>query len=265
MPSPFPGMDPYLEHPGLWPEVHQYFITFLAMELNRVLPPRYVARMGLRVYVEAHAKQFSPDVWIKQTSRPGKRKNGALTVAACDTPWELAISSDGVEESYIEIRERVGKTRLVVTHIEVLSPGNKMAGTPGRKQYRQKQRQVLKSKTHLLEIDLLRRGRHTVSVLAPLLKELSEWDYLVSLSRARKRKRWQVWPIALKDRLPRILVPLANGDPDVVVDLQSILNRVYEEGVYETEVDYREDPAVPLKPHQTRWAAKLLKAHGLRP
>ena len=38
MPSPFPGMDPYLEEPVLWSTLHQRLITYIADDLNVLLP-----------------------------------------------------------------------------------------------------------------------------------------------------------------------------------------------------------------------------------
>jgi hypothetical protein len=51
MPSPFPGMDPYLETPELWPDVHHELISQIRSALNPTLRPHYVARVELRVYI----------------------------------------------------------------------------------------------------------------------------------------------------------------------------------------------------------------------
>lgn len=51
MPSPFPGMDPYLESPHLWPDVHHGLITEIQHFLNPRLRPNYFARVELRVYI----------------------------------------------------------------------------------------------------------------------------------------------------------------------------------------------------------------------
>ena len=42
MPSPFPGMDPYLEDPLLWPSVHHLLISHVGMTLNLLIPPGYI-------------------------------------------------------------------------------------------------------------------------------------------------------------------------------------------------------------------------------
>ncbi|MFK8183835.1 MAG: DUF4058 family protein [Phormidesmis sp.] len=50
MPIPFPGMNPYLEHPDLWPQVHQKMIQALADTLDSQLPASYQARLRERHY-----------------------------------------------------------------------------------------------------------------------------------------------------------------------------------------------------------------------
>jgi hypothetical protein len=56
MPSPFPGMDPYLEHPRSWPNFHHRLITAIAIHLGPQLRPKY------RVVVEeAMYQTATPD------------------------------------------------------------------------------------------------------------------------------------------------------------------------------------------------------------
>ena len=50
--SPFPGMDPYLEDPGSWPDLHHRLISAASDQLNAQLRPRYLARIEERVYVD---------------------------------------------------------------------------------------------------------------------------------------------------------------------------------------------------------------------
>jgi hypothetical protein len=45
MPSPFPGMDPYLEEPDLWSDFHGGMIYAIRAAITRLLPPGYVARV----------------------------------------------------------------------------------------------------------------------------------------------------------------------------------------------------------------------------
>jgi hypothetical protein len=152
-----------------------------------------------------------------------------------------------------------------VTTLEVLSPSNKTAGGTGRKKYRAKQRGVLAGPVHLLEIDLLRRGKHTV--VAPVDKLIQEgiWDYLVYLSRGHERDHCEVWAFTIRQKLPRVRVPLAEDDPDVVLDLPAIFDRVYDAGKFDREVDYRRPPTVPLSRADAKWAGAVLREKGLRP
>ncbi|HID51529.1 MAG TPA: DUF4058 family protein, partial [Anaerolineae bacterium] len=46
MPSPFPGMDPYLEDRAIWPDVHATLITYIREVLQPQLRPKYIARIG---------------------------------------------------------------------------------------------------------------------------------------------------------------------------------------------------------------------------
>jgi hypothetical protein len=153
----------------------------------------------------------------------------------------------------------------VVTVLEVLSPSNKRAGSDGRRVYRTKQREILSSPTHLLELDLLRQGEHTVVAPSPerLLRQ-GPYDYLVSLSRGSQRDRCQVWAVTLRQRLPRILVPLADGEDDLVLDVQALFDRVYDDGGYADEIDYGTEPVVPLSPLDAKWADAWLRKQGLR-
>ncbi len=130
--------------------------------------------------------------------------------------------------------------------IEVVSPFNKHAG-PGRKSYRKKQREVLSSAAHLVEIDLLRGGRHVLALPEWVARGRASYDYLVSINRAiGDRDRFQFYPCRLRERLPRIGVPLAGDDADVPLDLQAGLARVYEDGAYSEQADYGKPCHPPL-------------------
>ena len=52
MPSPFPGMDPYLEDPDVFPNLHDKFIVYLEEFLQPQLPERYYAKTAQRTWVE---------------------------------------------------------------------------------------------------------------------------------------------------------------------------------------------------------------------
>jgi hypothetical protein len=267
MPSPFPGMDPYLENPITWSGVHHPLITYISDALNPVLSPRYVANIGERLYIIQPERGIIPDVYVKRrrSSRRMRKAqtNGTAQAMVIDPPLVLTAAGVEIREGFIEIRQ-LGERGRVVTAIEVLSLSNKTRGQKGQQLYLAKQERILKSRTHLIEIDLHRRGEHTVAVPQECLLGEAVWDYLVCLHRGERGDQFEVWPITLRNRLPRISVPLAAGDPDVGLDLQEILDRCYDAGRYEDELDYRRDPKVPLSKADAAWARTMLRKRGLR-
>ena len=241
-------MDPYLEDPTLWPGLHDKIIYNLVEELNGIMPDNYVADTDHRLYVTHRNTQITPDVVTLMEpvrERPPARSGGTAVLTRADTPAILIAAPEEVSESYIEILH-LTTPRRVVTVIDVLSHSNKSAGSEGRKSYLQKEQDVMKSPIHLLEIDLLRKGEHTVAPpYERIAFEFGRWDYLVSLSRSTDRTRYELHLRTVRQMLPCFRVPLANGDPDVEVDLQAIFDRCYKAGAYPRLVDYRRAPQFP--------------------
>src|SRR3954468_6061860 len=143
MPPPFPGMDPYLEHPGLWLGVHNRLIADLDDELGPQLRPRYFVAVEERVYIaELPDVVGRPDAVVvavggqprptngpaPEVSRPVDRSDAQVLVAALPVV-------DRFRETYLEVRESA--TGDVVTSIEVLSPTNKLPGR-GRREDEEK-------------------------------------------------------------------------------------------------------------------------------
>jgi hypothetical protein len=267
MPSPFPGMDPYLEHAAIWPGVHQGLITYMQAALNTLLPPHYVADIGERLYVVQPESGIYPDVVVIEhppvSSSAGQGSISASETAVSDPPWILTLHPVEMREVFVEILA-IGDESRVVTVIEVLSPSNKTAGTPGRDLYLTKRNELLKSQTHLIEIDFLHYGEHTVAPPRERLLEQGTWDYLVSLHRGGQGYRYEVWAVTLRQRLPRIRVPLAPGDPDVVLDLQRVFDRCYDAAAYARRLDYHREPPIALRQDDAAWVAALLRERGLR-
>ena len=129
-----------------------------------------------------------------------------------------------------------------------------------------KQREVLASDAHLVEIDLLRGRRYTAAVPRESVEAKSgPFDYLISIHRYDRPQEYSVYPISMTQRLPQIAIPLLPGDPDVPLDLQAVFDRAYDDGPYGREIEYGKDRIVPrLKPEQARWAADLLKQRKRR-
>ena len=266
MPGPFPGMDPYLEDPQLWPSVHHLMISQIGTTLNRLLPPGYVAAFGERVFVAGPDRDIYPNVFVEDVSaaRGGvSSSRGGAATALSDPPWVVAVTSDEIVESFVEIRA-LTENQQVVTTIEVLSPRNKTAGSEGRQLYRRKQREILASDTHLLEIDLLRSGQHTVAAPREALLRRGPYHYLVSLSRGHQRHECEVWGIALSSPLPRVRVPLSDSDPDVPLDLQEVFRSVYEAGAFQRVLDYTQPSTIALAKADAQWADEVLQDAGWR-
>jgi hypothetical protein len=258
MKMPFPGMDPYLEHPALWPSVHTRLIVALASQLKSKIRPRYVASVEDRVFIEGAEQQRAPDVWI-QMARPEARPTEPASGTMISTPLVVEVQELEVREHYIEILDRYHDLGIV-TVIELVSPSNKAAG-PGRESYLAKQREIRGSGSHLVEIDLLRRGRHVMSVPGALLARAKPFEYLACANRSQSRKRFELYPSRLRDPLPTIRIPLAEGDPDVPLEIQAALEYVYDDADLMLRVRY-DEPCIPrLSPKDQEWAAERWTAY----
>ncbi len=264
MPSPFPGMDPYLEDPEIWPDVHHQLISEIRTLLNPLIRPKYVARVDVRIYTIDHEDPAQklyriPDVKIESAAmfvRP--RLTSPTKLKEADESLEITTmgADDDVEEAYIKILDI--KSKNLVTHLELVSPTNKVAGSEGRKNYAEKRAEVMASEVHLVEIDLLRRGKPFVN------RRGLDCNYLVHVSRVNRRPKGRVWPIQLQKRLPIIAIPLHGNDPDVHLDLQLALGNAYEHAAYESSIDYTEASDPPLSEADAAWADALLRRAGLR-
>lgn len=261
MPMTFPGMDPYLEDPLIWPGVHNALIVYLRDQLQPKLRPRYVAAMDERVYIEARSRQVVPDVSVRRPREPehegGVAVAVAVAVAEADEPALVQVDPLEVHESYIAILD-LRSGQKIVTVIEVVSPSNKAPGA-GRESYEAKQNEVLGSDAHLVEIDLLRTGQHVVAVPEWSARGMGYYDYLVCVNRAYDmRNRYELYLRGVRERLPRVRVPLADGDPDVAMDVQAAMARVYDGGAYDQRIDYHAPCRPPLRPEDQAWLDELV-------
>src|SRR5947209_379126 len=225
MPSPFPGMDPFLEHPVLFPGFHSRVIAHLSEFLQAKLPEPYFAEIGERVWVEVAHRFIEPDVHVQRAEdQPvtSEVANDTLAVATAlrTAPVVVHVPHDEHRETHIEIYSRHQEERLV-TAVEVLSQANKTPGDHGRTLYQRKQKEILSSNVHLVEIDLLRTGRHTTAVPKDfLLAKVGACDYHICVHRFDNLEDYFVYPSQLPDPLPEIAIPLLPGDAGIVVDLQ---------------------------------------------
>ena len=225
MPSPFPGMDPFLEDNKLWPEFQHLLITCLYQAMLPGLVDRYRARLGQRRYVTEHALFTS------------------------------VVREEHCEE-YIEIRQR-GADRLV-TVVDVVAPANRTT-IIGRHCYLN-QRLANKS-ANLVEIDVILQGQPT---LEHARDGHPDWDYLITIARSTQPDRLDACPASLQKPLPRFQLPLARDDRDLVIELHSVFNRAYDLGDFASKIDYKVAPAPTLRDADRQWMDSLLKKQKLR-
>lgn len=258
MPSPFPGMDPYLEG-AVWTTFHFSLAAELVRQLAPRLRPRYlvlpVERFVLDTLdtVSITTTSIYPDVGVVQSQHQPSGE-GALTIAPA--PLRLAtVMPEAIPHVTVEIRDTAERT--LVTAIEILSPTNKRG--QGRVEYLAKRDGILLSTAHLLEIDLLRQGQRV-----PMREPLPPAPYFVFLSRGRERPFTEVWPIDQRESLPTVPVPLLPDDDDMPLDLQLVFTSVYDLLNYDLVVDYRQPPPIPLAEADAIWVESSLQAAGLR-
>lgn len=272
MPTPFSGMDPYLERPNLWPNVHNSLITAIRDVLTPLLRPRYFVAVQERSYLDdPFGLSFSniPDAGVVGPYSQGPlRQGGTITRSSQPRTVELAMP-DPIRETYLEVQE-IGfaadveadfaehdLSARVITLLEILSPGNKRQGE-GRIEYQRKRRRILRSMTHLVEIDLLRSGQPMLQVAD------EEYDYAILVSRAETRPQAHWYPFSLSDPIPAFRLPLQEDDDEPIVDLNTILHELYDRAGYDLRINYRAEPMPPLNEDNRVWADQLLRQRGYR-
>lgn len=246
----FPGMNPYLENPSLWSEVHSWLIVQLARSLNSSIIPKYRAAVEKRVYLDS-LRVGIPDVSIFQQN-PDADSSSVVTTGVLSKPIRVTVPlTEEIAERYLEIREV--KTGRVVTVIEILSPKNKRVGE-GRDKYLTKRQKVLNSTTHLVEIDLLRTGNFMPMV------EVIRSDYRILVSRANLRPEAELYPFNVRESIPQFLLPLQPGDQEPGVNLSEVLREVYQEAALDLAIDYSVQPVPQLNESAFQWVQSLIES-----
>ena len=225
MPSPFPGMDPYLEDEKLWPGFHHQFINCLYQFVVPGLADRYKARLGQRVYTTEQALFTS-------------------------------VVREEHQEEYIEIRQR--SDNRLITLLEVVSPANK-ANLTGRKAYLDKRREARSAGANLVEIDLVLQGQSTWDYSRDTLPPS---DYTVTLNRSNLPDRYEICPTTLQKKLPRFKLPFP--DNDVLIDLQTVFTRCFDQGGFAAKIDYKRNPPTKISDEDRQWIDQHLKQQKRR-
>jgi hypothetical protein len=229
MPSPFPGMDPYVEHPKTWAPFQHQLLACLYQILLPGLVDRYRARVGNRTYTSEMALFTS-------------------------------IVREDHSEEFIEVRNR--SDGRLITLIEVVSPANKTTAA-GRAAYLEKRRDTIAQRAGIVEIDLVLQGKPTLTYSRD---GLPDYDYAVTVTRATAPDRYEIYTSTLQKRLPKFKVPLAPDDRDALLDLQAAFTRAFDLGNFAAQIDYKSalHPDVPLSDANETWIDQALRAQKLR-
>ncbi len=254
MPSPFPGMDPFLEEPTRWGGVHSTLINSIRDQLADAVSPHFIVDIEERVYIttletDPEKRPIVPDVYVI-TGPPAQQPLAAAGSVMAPTLIEPLYDVE-VRDRYLEIRDARGHE--VVTTLEVLSPYNKASGTLGREALLRKRKLVMASKAHWIEIDLLRAGERPAELAG-------KSDYYALLKRGAMPPPFEVWFRDLRDKLPTIAVPLRPPFADVPLNLQMAFDDVYRRAHYADSVDYSATPPLPrLRPADVVWLSERVR------
>lgn len=269
MKSPFPGMDPYLERH--WGDVHARLTTYASDEIQRALPRGLTARIEEEVFIEdpkGQGRIAVPDVMVYETTGGSRYADGGgVAVAEPETEAEVsagvAVFLTPYEKRWrwIEIREKGDGGRLV-TVVEILSLSNKLY-RKGVEQYLSKREECLLGGANFVEIDLLRAGKRVSFGEPGEMPEDKDEAYMAFVFRPDREHEVILHPLSLRKRLPALPIPLRPTDRPVLLNLQTIVERAYENGRYD-EIDYRRAADPPLAGEDAAWADGLLKGKGLR-
>lgn len=258
MPSPFPGMNPYLEQPDAWHSFHDQFCTVIQTSLVAQVRPDYVVKLDENIYVhELSAEERRlvgrGDVTISGEHRFSSAEGEGGTAVDAPIRGTVVPAVDVIRENFIEVRERT--TRRLVTVIELVSPTNKRPGSD-RDQFLAKRYQLLSSTAHYVEIDLL-RGWPRLPI-----RGLPTCDYCAMVSRVEERPGVSLWPLMIQDPLPRLPIPLSPGRSDAFLDLQTLLHQAYDSAGYEDYI-YQGEPEPPLSIEQAELVRRVCANTGI--
>jgi hypothetical protein len=245
-------MNPYVERASVWHDFHESFMPLVREILTAQVLPRYFVRIDEQMYIHefsAGERRFlgRGDVLVPALTPPATTNVAVPPIL--EAPAHVGVPAIDTETlSFLEIRDR--ENNELVTVVELLSPSNKYAG-PDREQYLAKARQLQRSWVHFVEIDLLRGGPRM-----PWL-DMPACDYCVVVSRIEERPKAGFWPIRLRERLPEMPIPLRRGDPDARLDLQQVLDRIYDAAGYAYYI-YTGPPEPALSSEDAAWAHQFL-------
>ena len=255
MAGPFPGMKPYLEDEFLWQGFRNGFVAEIGKALNVVLPAGYwaVIEQRLATFPEDQLLPAGPPLIRRSKPAIGNSHFDATRRERGEPDGMVGVTCEDVYDWYIRIDAGRRPDSRVVTVIDLLSPGNKAAGSHGRRDYQQLQRERLHSDFNLMEIDLLRHGSHTVLAPLELLPPRHQWEYIVCLHRVRERFQYEYWLNRRSQPLPEVRIPLLAGEPDAFLDCKRCINGPMPAGGLKTKWITRRPCRAMLGDHESEF------------
>jgi hypothetical protein len=237
-------MDPYLEDEEFWHEFHSNLAGAIQAQLVPQIRPKYRASVEPTIVyeaVETGAQHFMrPDVTVlREVFAPTSAPQAVAEITPAPLLQEVALE---FEIKLLAVGIYTTKGKELVTSIEILSPANKVRTSQAYQQYIRKRHRILNSPAHWLELDLFRAGPRII-----LGQNLPDAPYFATLSRAYTRPNVEIWPMALGEPLPILPVPLLDPDPDVPLDLNQVINTIYENAGYDYVIDYSQSPPPPSR------------------
>jgi len=244
-------MDPYLEHPALWPDVHNSLAAALRDAIAPMVAPRYFLALERRTYTLMGDELVligRPDLAIVDRE-PVPSPSAPVRSGASVLEVALPVV-DEVSDSFLEVRDV--ETGILVTVVEILSPGNKLHRL-GRQHYLVKRARILGTRTNLVEIDLLRDGQPM-----PLAQPMPASDYRILVSRSTQRPRAELHVFGVRDPLPVLALPLAPGEDEPRLELTPVWHSLYERARFDLRVKYELEPVPPLVDPDRAWARERI-------
>lgn len=269
MPSPFPGMDPFIEINPRWEGFHAWFVRKLA---EQAMPAAQAA--GCWIDVERTIYHRDPDGEViligkpdhtvaPDASLPGWKEsheeNGGIAVAAPSAVHEKVLDPEDPEaewQDYLVVRE-LEQLQRVLAVVELLSPSNKSGDYAAK--YREKRRRFLLSNAHFMEIDFLRGGANPSRDLFP---ELPRTPYFIFVARKTLAGRNdEGYPLQLQDPLPVVALPLGAPRPDLPLDLPAAFRAAYDLAIRRGSIRYQQEtpPPPPLSEADAAWVKQIVQ------
>lgn len=260
MSNPFPGVNPYIEAEGHWEDFHGTAIPVLREALLAKLPREYDATVNERQYLDTGPLEIRiPDVSVERLNAPPARPTASAEVggvAIVEAPATTATIQpvlthvpgiQEVRELWVEIRRLAD--RSLVTAIELLSPTNKRGR--GHRLYERKRDRMMSRGAHLVEIDLLVKGKRPNFVPPPPPRHCYAF-----VMRADRLPEPMAYGWDLPDPIPPLPIPLRAPDPDVWIDLGAVYADTFRRGGYPRRLRYA-GPVPEVSPETAAWAQRI--------